>query len=375
MTFIRTGFDKKTTTASRNAKLRDLEARLGLKQNKLEVVHTTAKPWNDLGEEGEMRLQFEDGVLVLYVKTMGHWYSTLLEREYSTQFYNLDGPQSWPAIYNRIQFDMTISASDNIDNSIIAKCPVVLPPHSVIWNIAVGIKAVANGTYKINLTRTTVQEYEIDARGAFESFTDNTCDTNNTAGSGSSFGGNPRIIQCDDTSNIGVGMFVKGTGITGSAIVTQIDSSTLFRIAEDVASTQTNTTLTFYPGVYNTNELVGANDLDTNSTDSSTASDIDAGTTADLNKVWFSPGYQPEAPNSGATANNSIYVLNAGTDNGNTNKTTPAKISVYLEYFGFDFRFSQDQIIAGDFSGSNPNAPIKNSVAESTSTHSGGSGV
>jgi hypothetical protein len=54
MTFIRTGFDKKTTTASRNAKLRDLEARLGLKQNKLEVVHTTAKPWNDLGEEGEI---------------------------------------------------------------------------------------------------------------------------------------------------------------------------------------------------------------------------------------------------------------------------------------------------------------------------------
>ena len=77
------------------------------------------------------------------------------------------------------------------------------------------------------------------------SFTDGTCDTNDTAGSGTTYGANPRIIRCDSTSKIKIGMVVSGTGLTGNANVSQIDSETLFRIDEDVASDQTNTTLTF----------------------------------------------------------------------------------------------------------------------------------
>ena len=79
----------------------------------------------------------------------------------------------------------------------------------------------------------------------FNTFTDDTCDTNDTAGSGTTFGDNPRIIQIDNAAKIAVNQVVSGTGITGNANVTQIDSSTLFRIDEDVASDQTNTTLTF----------------------------------------------------------------------------------------------------------------------------------
>lgn len=76
-------------------------------------------------------------------------------------------------------------------------------------------------------------------------FTDHTCLTNTTAGSGSTFGSNPRIIQINSTSRLVVGMIVSGNGIDGTAIITSIQSSTLFRIDEDVISTENNTTLTF----------------------------------------------------------------------------------------------------------------------------------
>jgi len=75
--------------------------------------------------------------------------------------------------------------------------------------------------------------------------TDATCDTDHSAGSGSSFGSNPKIIQMDNTTNVKVGMTVTGTGIADNSIVTQIDSSTLFRVSEDTTATNTNQTLTF----------------------------------------------------------------------------------------------------------------------------------
>ena len=82
------------------------------------------------------------------------------------------------------------------------------------------------------------------------SFTDATCDTNHTAGSGSSFGGNPKIVQMDSTANIRVGMYVTGTGIAAYSYVTQIDSATLFRVNLDTTATNSNQTLTFDGGQY-----------------------------------------------------------------------------------------------------------------------------
>lgn len=79
----------------------------------------------------------------------------------------------------------------------------------------------------------------------FNTFTDATCDTSDTSGSGSTFDDNPTIIRMDNTNLVRVGQVVSGTGITGTANVSQIDSATLFRIDENAASDQTNTTLTF----------------------------------------------------------------------------------------------------------------------------------
>tara|TARA_R110002167_G_scaffold65864_10_gene186408 strand:- start:1934 stop:13873 length:11940 start_codon:yes stop_codon:yes gene_type:complete len=85
------------------------------------------------------------------------------------------------------------------------------------------------------------------------------CDTNTTAGSGSSFGGNPKILRVDksygnehqvtqSTDSLKVGMAVTGDGIPSSSVITQIDSATLFRINNDVTATQTDEAITFGVG-------------------------------------------------------------------------------------------------------------------------------
>ena len=78
-------------------------------------------------------------------------------------------------------------------------------------------------------------------------FTDDTVDTNHSAGSGTSFGSNPRILQMDSTSRLAVGMIAYGTGLDGgSSTITQIDSATLFRVDEDTTATNNNQVFRFY---------------------------------------------------------------------------------------------------------------------------------
>ena len=76
-------------------------------------------------------------------------------------------------------------------------------------------------------------------------FSDDTCDTDHTAGSGSSFGSNPRIVQMDSTTNLSVGMVVQGTGIPTDATIVSIDSATLFTISADTTATNNNQTFKF----------------------------------------------------------------------------------------------------------------------------------
>ena len=102
---------------------------------------------------------------------------------------------------------------------------------------------------------------ELNSALFHKDFTDATCDTNNSAGSGTTFGSNPKIIKMDDTSLIQVGMGVSGTGIAGGSVVTQIDSSTLFRVDINTTATNNNQTLTFDAGGelrYPKNMLVGS---------------------------------------------------------------------------------------------------------------------
>ena len=80
-------------------------------------------------------------------------------------------------------------------------------------------------------------------------FIDSTVDTNHTAGSGAGFGGNPKIIQMDATplTKLCVGMTVSGTGIAVGSVITQIDSTTLFRVDLDTTATNNNQNITFTP--------------------------------------------------------------------------------------------------------------------------------
>jgi len=77
------------------------------------------------------------------------------------------------------------------------------------------------------------------------SFTDATCDTDNSAGSGSTFESNPKIIRMDSTANLVEGMAVSGTGVASSSVITSIDSATLFRVNNDTTADNDNQTLTF----------------------------------------------------------------------------------------------------------------------------------
>lgn len=86
-------------------------------------------------------------------------------------------------------------------------------------------------------------------------FTDATCDTDTSAGSGT-FGSNPRVIQMDSTSKLRPGMAVSGTGIPGGATIVSVDSTTLFTISADVTATNTNTTLTFTPNSASANLMI-----------------------------------------------------------------------------------------------------------------------
>ena len=86
-------------------------------------------------------------------------------------------------------------------------------------------------------------------------FTNATCDTDTSAGSGT-FGSNPRVIQMDSTDKLRPGMAVSGTGIPGGATIVSVDSTTLITISADVTATNTNTTLTFTPNNASANLMI-----------------------------------------------------------------------------------------------------------------------
>jgi len=78
-------------------------------------------------------------------------------------------------------------------------------------------------------------------------------------------------------------------------------------------------------------EILGAGESDTDSTDSSSASDISVGGTAgDIKDVWYSNAIQRIG-----TSDQYIYVANAGTSNGTTNPTA-GTLQIIIEYYGMD---------------------------------------
>ena len=81
-------------------------------------------------------------------------------------------------------------------------------------------------------------------------FTDATVDTNSSAGTGTTFGTNPKILTMANTALVKVGASISGTGIPSGSFVTSVANSTLFFISEDTTATGTNITATFSKGYW-----------------------------------------------------------------------------------------------------------------------------
>lgn len=127
------------------------------------------------------------------------------------------------------------------------------------------------GTGNVDITNLAANAYTGNTFNLPFTFTDNTCDTDTTAGSGATFGSNPRKIQITNAFSpfqiLEVGMLVSGLGVAVGTEIVAVDSATLFTVNQDVVSNQTNTTLTFLkpnefttsnPPVSNNQGLVGA---------------------------------------------------------------------------------------------------------------------
>ena len=81
-------------------------------------------------------------------------------------------------------------------------------------------------------------------------FTDATCDTNHTSGTGTTFGSNPKVIKMDSTSAVKAGANVSGTGIATGTTVAAVTNSTHLLLSTATTATNDNQTLTFNNGYW-----------------------------------------------------------------------------------------------------------------------------
>jgi len=127
----------------------------------------------------------------------------------------------------------------------------------------------SNATHSINLFNpVTGEDGHIFLIRHPTNITDATCDTDHSAGSGTTFGSNPKIVKCDSTALLSEGMTVSGTGIATNSVITNIRSNTLFEVDLDTTATNNNQTLTFtgfygHQGFINSRSWVGVIDSTT----------------------------------------------------------------------------------------------------------------
>ena len=84
-------------------------------------------------------------------------------------------------------------------------------------------------------------------------FTDATCDTNHTSGTGTTFGSNPKVIKMDSTSAVKAGANVSGTGIATGTTVAAVTNSTHLLLSTATTASNDNQTLTFNNGYWTMN--------------------------------------------------------------------------------------------------------------------------
>jgi len=122
--------------------------------------------------------------------------------------------------------------------------------------------------------------------------------------------------------------------IPGKAIITRVVAvvKTLSNLSTHEVNIQMSTTSgVSADGVDSFTELLGAGVTNTDSTDSTSASDISMGTSAsDLKDVWICRDVVRNG-----TSDQYVYVCNAGTGNGTTNSSAGTLV-IIIEYYGMD---------------------------------------
>ena len=142
------------------------------------------------------------------------------------------------------------------------------------------------------------------------------------------------IGKADSTDNT-VAARVEGVKIPQYAIITKV--AAIVKTASNLGTHKvmltlsTDNLLSIDAEVTNNTELLGAGVGDTDSSDSTSASDIDM-TVA--KKVWVRQGLQA-GNRVTVSADSYLYIANAGTGNGTTDPSS-GTLEIYIEYYGLD---------------------------------------
>lgn len=194
-----------------------------------------------------------DQVWMIVKRTIGG--STKRYIEYLERFYDQNDIAETKAHYvdSGLELDQTIQASstDITLSSVSSSVMTFSAAHGLSAGDKVGFESTrdlptglqTDKIYYVLSLSLTSTAFKVATK---PEFTDATCDTDHSAGTGTTFGTNPKIIRMDNTSAIKAGMRVTGTGIPASATVSEVNSVTLFTLSADTTATNSNQTLTFW---------------------------------------------------------------------------------------------------------------------------------
>ena len=147
-----------------------------------------------------------------------------------------------------------------------------------------------------------------------------------------------QVIRFADSGDNTVIVELADVKIPAKAIITNVAAivNTLSNLATHEVNIQMSATsgTAADSAISSGTELLGAGAAVTESTDSTSASDISLGTSADdLKDVWVLG--QVRNPIRNGTSDQYLYVCNAGTGNGTTNSTV-GTLTIIVEYYGID---------------------------------------
>ena len=125
------------------------------KQNKVQIHKDKPAPSNAIGSDGEIRFHMFRGILTMYVKVSGIWYSSPMDRLSYEDTHDLDEIATGPQIFNQVQAVVECSSLHATDARVVTQVPgIVLPENAIVWNVAVGVNQLSNlSTYDVMLFR------------------------------------------------------------------------------------------------------------------------------------------------------------------------------------------------------------------------------